>query len=150
MNSDDQSEDLRTHFLRPTKADALPDRATAPLDRQIPAMLELHVTGAEAPLRIAAREYLIVGRRERPGVGEADIDLTPYDAMELGVSRQHVVISVRPEGVTIKDLKSTNGTFLNGFALKPLHAYKLRHGDQLVLGRLGVLVVFVAAPVRPG
>lgn len=49
----------------------------------------------------------------------------------LKVSRNHAAIVVKPTGVKIMDLGSTNGTFVNGL---PVEARVLRHGDRITLG----------------
>ena len=49
-----------------------------------------------------------------------------------GVSRKHAKVMVGDEGIiTIKDLGSTNGTFVNG---APIDATVLREGDRIQLG----------------
>jgi pSer/pThr/pTyr-binding forkhead associated (FHA) protein len=48
-----------------------------------------------------------------------------------GVSRQHAVIRVRGRVVTLEDLRSTNGTYVNGEAVG---ARPLRRGDKLRIG----------------
>lgn len=48
------------------------------------------------------------------------------------VSRLHARIYRTAEGVFIEDLKSTNGTYLNG---KRIHRAKLEHGQRILLGR---------------
>lgn len=54
---------------------------------------------------------------------------------DLSVSRLHAAIEVDPAGVvTIADLKSSNGTFLNGNELEEEIARELRDGDLILLG----------------
>jgi pSer/pThr/pTyr-binding forkhead associated (FHA) protein len=50
------------------------------------------------------------------------------------VSRQHTLIRVRDGKVTIEDLKSRNGTYVNGQKIKGVHVAK--PGDKLRVGRL--------------
>lgn len=66
----------------------------------------------------------IVGRDD-----SADISLK----WESTVSRRHVEISAGASGVTVTDLGSSNGTFVNGIAVAS--AVPLRPGDELRLGR---------------
>jgi predicted component of type VI protein secretion system len=74
------------------------------------------------------------------------------------VSRQHCLLRVRPDLVSVRDLGSTNGTLVNG---KLIHEERrLQHGDQIEIGPLVFEVLFegVAPPpactepanVRPG
>lgn len=46
-------------------------------------------------------------------------------------SRRHAKLSVTPAGVTIEDLKSTNGTFVNGKRLTANAPVSLRAGDKV-------------------
>ncbi|HEY4060080.1 MAG TPA: ATP-binding protein [Kofleriaceae bacterium] len=70
--------------------------------------------------RIGA-EPLVIGR------GSVEIELTGTD-----VSRRHACISYGPDGYTLEDLESVNGTYLNGARVVgrvPLHA-----GDRVQVG----------------
>lgn len=71
------------------------------------------------------------------------LDLTPYDAFDLGVSRQHAVIR-RPtkDKLTVSDLGSNNGTFINGARLQAKIPYTLHNEDRLQLGKLLITVIF--------
>lgn len=71
------------------------------------------------------------------------IDLTRFDARKAGVSRQHVYIMRDKFGqVFIGDMKSSNGTYLNGTQLVPHRLYSLNSGDILRLGKLTIYVRF--------
>jgi pSer/pThr/pTyr-binding forkhead associated (FHA) protein len=50
------------------------------------------------------------------------------------VSRQHCLLRVGTEEVTVRDLGSHNGTLVNGHRL--IGELRLRHGDQLQVGPL--------------
>ncbi len=75
--------------------------------------------GGTVPLR-DGRE-VVVGR-------SGDLDLVLADDM---VSRKHARISVRGGVVTIQDLGSTNGIFVNGEKVKKA---RLREGDRILIG----------------
>lgn len=89
---------------------------------------------------------LIVGRRpnDEPDP-DIDIDLTRFGAAEQGVSRKHVQLCVEAGDVFVIDLKTTNGTRLNGKTLRPGQPYRLRDSDELELGRLRMTVRFLWA-----
>jgi len=53
------------------------------------------------------------------------------------ISGQHSEITVNGDRVQIKDLQSTNGTFVNG---KKLPSSELRDGDRLTIGQSKILV----------
>lgn len=60
------------------------------------------------------------------------------------VSRHHCAIRVRDGKVTIEDLKSRNGTYVNGEKIKSVHVAK--SGDKLRIGRLQLeMVIDMAA-----
>jgi len=59
------------------------------------------------------------------------------------VSRQHCRLGVGKETVTVEDLKSVNGTFINDKMVEGVR--KLRPGDRLRVGPVTFLVAFDAA-----
>jgi hypothetical protein len=83
-----------------------------------------------------------LGRFEMGTKGLDEIDLTPYGALDRGVSRVHAQIFVQDGRLYIMDLDSSNGTYMAGHRLKPNEPLPLRKGDELMLGRLPVQVLF--------
>lgn len=71
------------------------------------------------------------------------LDLTPYGAVEQGVSRRHLEITRRHDTIFVADLGSANSTYLNGQRLIPHEARILRDNDELRLGRMVIRVAFV-------
>jgi pSer/pThr/pTyr-binding forkhead associated (FHA) protein len=55
---------------------------------------------------------------------------------DSSVSRRHVEVQVRPEGLVIRDLGSANGTFLNNDQLQPQVQVLVRPGDRLRIGNV--------------
>jgi len=47
------------------------------------------------------------------------------------VSRIHAELFLRPSGYMLRDLRSTNGTFVNG---EPIEEELLSHGDRVTIG----------------
>ncbi|MEO0561597.1 MAG: FHA domain-containing protein [Chloroflexota bacterium] len=87
-------------------------------------------------------EELSIGRRD-PNTGlSPDVDLEPHDALNKGVSRRHAMIVRREGSLTLVDLGTPNGTFLNGQKLVPQQPRILRDGDDIRLGHLVVRVSF--------
>jgi pSer/pThr/pTyr-binding forkhead associated (FHA) protein len=64
-----------------------------------------------------------------------DIDLTPYGGYEEGVSRLHAIIKITPDQISITDLGSANGTWVNGKKTTAHYPYPLINGDILTLGK---------------
>ncbi len=83
---------------------------------------------------------LILGRSEAEGDFEPDLDLTPFDGQNLGVSRRHAALVQYHERLHLIDLNSANGTFLGGQRLPSNVPVRLKDGDLLKLGSL-VLVI---------
>ncbi len=75
-------------------------------------------------------EYDIRGGEYKIGREGADISF----GADSGVSRSHAVISRTSSGVTITDLGSTNGTYVNG--VKIVQTTELKAGDLLILGTI--------------
>jgi hypothetical protein len=89
-----------------------------------------------------ANHSLILGRATDDITGETTIDLSPYQAYKLGVSRKHANIIRLQGSVVITDLGSANGTYVNGKRLEPNQRYVLRDGDEVCLGQLIAHVYF--------
>ena len=83
-----------------------------------------------------------VGRRDTSGPLQADIDLSRYGAFEHGVSRIHAALYRTEDTLSIMDLNSRNGTFLNGQRLSPRLPYVLRNGDGVAFAKLPVHIYF--------
>jgi hypothetical protein len=85
----------------------------------------------------------IVGRTDGKTF-TADLDLSPLGAADLGVSRVHAALAFDSARgtLTVSDMNSMNGTFLNGLRLQPQEVHELRPGDHLRLGRLSMRVTY--------
>ncbi len=59
---------------------------------------------------------------------------------EKGVSREHFTVHVKGEIVTIEDLGSKNGTFLNG---KRINKAELKNGDEIIAGECSLIFEFI-------
>lgn len=144
--SDEARNDGQTRHLEPENLpDAIPG-GTGPLDYSIPWVVKLRVVGTPDVIQIEVREHIILGRSDRKSSVLPDVDLNPFQAHLNGVSRNHAEISARNSRITIRDLASANGTYLNDGRLKPNVEYRLRHGDRLMLGKLALQVMFVVMP----
>jgi len=125
---------------------ATPQRGTGPLDFLVPWVIELRITGTAQVLQVQVEEQMTIGRSDKHQTNRPDVDLSDYNAHYLGVSRHHAVLTARNSRVTIRDLGSSNGTYLNGGRLEPNKDYRMRHGDFLTLGKLEMQVSFVVMP----
>lgn len=94
-------------------------------------------------LHLPLTHAIIIGRQGNSANDpQPDVDLSQFNAIGRGVSRQHAKITRANDLTYVTDLSSMNGTFLNGFRLIPNQQRLLRDGDEIILGRLAVTVRF--------
>lgn len=88
--------------------------------------------------RVLLKEGMVL-RLGRFDLGEEDtLNLTPYGALERGVSRVHAQLHVEDNHLYLTDLESSNGTYLLGKRLEPNVPVMLRQGDEALLARLPI------------
>lgn len=102
--------------------------------------LMLYIADGSSPISVNRREDLILGRSDK--ANSVDIDLSPFNAQEHGVSRQHAKLNARMQPPILLDLGSSNGTYINGQRLEIATASHLESGDEIQLGRLKMRVYF--------
>lgn len=102
----------------------------------------MHIRDAPEPIHILHTDRLIIGRSDSTSAHSPDLDLTPYGALEKGVSRTHAIIQRKDDTLTIVDMGSANGTLLNGQRLIPEQPRVLRDGDEIRLGKLVAHIYF--------
>ena len=96
------------------------------------------------PLIVELENELVIGRSD-PNSDDTpppDLDLSPYQAKEKGVSRRHAVIRRQSNAASVVDLDSANKTYVNGERLIMHQPHTLHHGDELRLGLLVMNVYF--------
>lgn len=89
---------------------------------------------------------MVIGRKVPEGNSFPDIDLGPYNAEDMGVSRTHLTLKLDGDRIVAVDNGSANGTLLNGERLKPLVAYPVRDGDEMSLGLMKLKVELLMNP----
>ena len=89
---------------------------------------------------------MVIGRRVPEGNVFPDIDLGPYNAEELGVSRQHLTLMLDGNRIVAVDNGSANGTLLNQDRMVPHESYPIRDGDEITLGLMTVKVELLMNP----
>jgi FHA domain-containing protein len=87
---------------------------------------------------------LVIGRSAKGSAVMPDIDLADEDGDKLGVSRLHLNIRYddRSRTISVSDMGSANGSYINGQRLHPHEVRVLRDHDELRLGKLVLLVSF--------
>ncbi|MDD5371508.1 MAG: FHA domain-containing protein [Anaerolineaceae bacterium] len=96
----------------------------------------LRVVDGGHSLPLAGRSEYTLGRVAEGQPILPDVDLSPYEAYALGVSRLHAALKLVNQRVFVVDLGSSNGTRVNGQKIVSNVDYPLNHGDTLTLGKL--------------
>lgn len=75
-----------------------------------------------------------------------DVNLDAISKTQSGVSRLHatIIYNEEPQTLTLLDMDSTNGSFINEQRLHPNERRVIRHGDQLRFGRIKLKVVYTS------
>ncbi len=143
-------EQLKTRRLADSDAPAALPRQTGPLDADLgaPWVVELIIHGTPITVRMEVNNRIILGRSDVKANIYPDLDLTPYGGLEKGVSRQHAAIIAESDRLMIIDLESTNGTFVNAQRIQPNKPYRLRHGDDVHIGKVRIEVRMEVVPVH--
>jgi len=90
----------------------------------------------DAPAEMSGMPFLLGKDGKRLELDKDRVIIGREDTCDLvvpsiGVSGQHARIEKTAEGYVLRDLKSTNGTFVNGMAITQ---QMLGHGDTITLG----------------
>ncbi|MHB0922941.1 MAG: FHA domain-containing protein [Bellilinea sp.] len=99
-------------------------------------IITLKLMDANRVIHLSGRSEYSLGRVAKGQPILPDFDLTEFDAYQKGVSRLHAAIKVGAQRIVIMDLRSANGTRVNGQKILPNVDYPLKHGDIIALGKL--------------
>ncbi|PJF33470.1 MAG: hypothetical protein CUN57_02085, partial [Phototrophicales bacterium] len=126
---DDQKK--HTNYLGDAKFEKpkMQPRMTGPLDAIIPWVIEFRVVGTPNIIKVRVQEEMLIGRPDPKNGIEPEIDVVPYGGHTMGVSRRHALIRTINNRITIEDLKSANGTYINEHALESGKEYRIRDRD---------------------
>lgn len=103
-------------------------------------VIALAINGYKEFVRLTEGQHVEFGRFEYPEPHQ--LNLTPYGALEHGISRQHAQLHLVQDRLFIADMGSSNGTYVRGKRLQPAEPTLLRNGDDILLARLTVEVTF--------
>jgi len=106
------------------------------------ASIIIRIRDAAEPVVLQPSKRTILGRGDASSKQKPDLDLSPYGALEKGVSRLHAMITRSEDTLTLIDMGSVNGTHLNGQRLVPDQPRVLRDGDEIRLGKLIAHIYF--------
>ncbi|NJN67625.1 MAG: FHA domain-containing protein [Chloroflexaceae bacterium] len=141
---EDRGDDTTTtlgHKRRDPSQD-LPPGPSAPPFPTAGSSVCLIVVNSDRRIHLEKGKDFIIGRASSKEKSKPDVDLSGDGGYSSGVSRQHAIISVQERDCRLKDLQSSNGTFVNGKRLKPHRPVTIKHGDELKFGTLLVRIEF--------
>ncbi len=104
--------------------------------------LTVLVMGYAMPFRVQVDGEVILGRSGGNSRLLSFINLDEYRASEKGVSRRHAVIYRHGHDFYIRDLNSTNHTYVNGTRVPDERDFMLQPGDEIILGKMMLKVYF--------
>lgn len=104
--------------------------------------LILHFQDGDERLTLHPKKEMLMGRADEKTHHYPEVDLTPYQALDKGVSRKHASLRRNDDTLMLIDLGSSNGTFINGQRVQPNQPRILRDGDELRLGKLTMRIYF--------
>jgi pSer/pThr/pTyr-binding forkhead associated (FHA) protein len=90
------------------------------------------------------KQEVLLGRSHPSNKIQPHVDLTQYGATASGTSRMHAAIWHDDDGWWIKDLDSSNGTWINGERAAPQTPYHLAPINHLWLAKLEVRIILPA------
>lgn len=124
-----------------SKLRALAHTRTRNLPQGLPQKIKLMVSEGMALFELPVQDPITIGRNS--ATSHVTVDLSPYNAAEMGISRTHLRIEAFGERLMAKDLETVNGSRLNGTPMTANYVYDLRHGDEIKLGRVKIRIFFV-------
>lgn len=92
--------------------------------------------------QLEGQSSYLIGRSDPQRAFRPDLDLADWDGLEMGVSRQHGRLHLENGRLFYTDLKSANGSSVNGARLYTEIPMQLQDGDELGLGKLNLRVYF--------
>lgn len=112
----------------------LQSEGLAPADE--PIKIIMYIAHNRQRVEFEITSHLRVGRTDYETGLVPELDLSPYNGAELGVSRNHALIQATVNGLIVIDQNSTNGTMINNNRLSPKRPYPIQNGDELRFGDL--------------
>jgi len=106
------------------------------------AQLFLRLTDSSQIIKVPLKRPAMTLGRSVDADDAHHLDLTPFGAFNLGVSRRHAAIYWMQDELLISDLESANGTYLNRTRLVPGDRHILRNRAVLQLGQMILRIQF--------
>ena len=142
VHSDDLvTQNISTAQVRESLAN-LHDQTQGLPQAEVATWASLHLIDTGQMLSLVDRNEFTLGRVSDGQPIMPDIDLSAHQAYAGGVSRLHAVLKRIGLCITIMDLGSANGTYLNGRRLSPNIEQSINHGDLISLGKFKIQILF--------
>ena len=119
---------------------------TGPLNEIIPWVIEFRVVGTPNIIKARVTDTMLIGRPDPKTNTHPEIDVTPHGGHTMGVSRRHAMIRTANNRITIEDLGSANGTFINEHVLEKGKEYRVRDRDVIRIGHMRLQVHYIVKP----
>lgn len=110
------------------------------------AQVSLNIISSGDIIPLTGSKEITIGRISEGQPIIPDVDLSPYQAYESGVSRMHASIRFNDEEILVTDLGSANGTRINGKIIASNAPQSVRHGDILTLGKCKIQILLRDKP----
>ncbi|MEW6716187.1 MAG: FHA domain-containing protein [Chloroflexota bacterium] len=127
--------EAKPHPIEPTYQDV--SGPSPALHRQI----SLHILDHNKIIPLSGRTEYTLGRFSKGQPIMPDVDFTPFKAYKSGVSRLHASIKINGQEVSLRDLESTNGTYINDQLIPANEPHLIKNGDIISLGTLKIQVL---------
>jgi pSer/pThr/pTyr-binding forkhead associated (FHA) protein len=115
-------------------------RTTSLFGKDMKLFIEVH--GTNTTLSVIPKGDVVIGRKDNASTLTPEVDLAPFAAYQMGVSRQHAVIRLENDLLNLYDLDSRNGTYVNAKKALPNQPLKLHDGDEIRLGKMILRIYF--------
>ena len=113
------------------------------VSREAPAEgIAVYVSDQTHPVEVCLENEFVIGRLTDATEVKV-VDLTSYNANDLGVSRRHLLVRRAGKVYNVIDLNTTNGSWVNGQRLIPQLPFPITSGAQIRLGRMRIFLVFL-------
>ncbi|MCB9454284.1 MAG: FHA domain-containing protein [Anaerolineaceae bacterium] len=107
----------------------------------------LFVAGnSDSPITLTVVNPISFGRSSNTGqLGDKSqhVNLSRYDAVNMGVSRVHMFLHYRDDKFFVEDADSINGTYVNGDPINPRTLVPVENADEIRLGQLRMYIYFL-------
>lgn len=110
-------------------------------DAQQAHRVTLHILKSGERIPLFGQDDFTIGRMSEGQSIIPDVDLSPYNAYQEGVSRIHASLKVAKNQVQLIDLSSVNGTSINDSKIPPNIYHELQNEDVITFGRLKVQMI---------